>query len=84
MPADGPASTHGTPVAPSAAKAARLRCPIAIFPPQISSPATPQTRTPHFPQPRIVLTGAVSPGGACAGGLGAPAARYCQARQSVR
>lgn len=42
---------HGTPVAPSAANVARFRCPIAILPPQISSPATPQTSTPTSPTP---------------------------------
>src|SRR6266851_6137378 len=59
-----PPRTHGTPVAPSAAKVARFRCPMAIFPAQISSPVTPQIRTAHLPQAMMVVTGLVRPGGA--------------------
>ena len=52
-----PASTHGIPVAPSAARLDRLRRPIAIIAPQPIRPNTPATRAPHFHQPSSVLTG---------------------------
>src|SRR5216683_7533791 len=68
-----PPRTHGTPVAPSAANVARFRWPMAIFPAQIRSPATPQINTPHLPQAMIVVTGPVNPGGASGAGFGAGA-----------
>src|SRR5258708_20933799 len=69
-----PASTHGIPVAPSAARLDRFRRPIAIIAPQPIRPNTPATRAPHFHQPSSVLTGPARPGGASGAGLGTPAA----------
>lgn len=63
------------PDAPSAARELRLRWPTIIFTAHIDRPVEPPIRVPHLIQPRIVSTGPVSPGGACAGGLGTPAAR---------
>ena len=54
-----PASTHGIPVAPSAARLGRLRRPIAIIAPQPISPNTPATRAHPLPpgQQRVHVPG---------------------------
>src|SRR5580704_6282744 len=70
-----PASTHGIPVAPSAARLERLRRPIAIIAPQPTSPNTPATSAPHFHQASSVFTSPARPGGATGAGSGTPAAR---------
>src|SRR6266566_8729686 len=65
-----PASTHGIPVAPSAARLERLRRPIAIIAPQPIRPNTPAISAPHFHHASSVLTRPDRPGGATGAGFG--------------
>src|SRR5262249_48729391 len=78
-----PASTHGMPAAPSAARFDRLRRPIAIIAPHAISPNTPAISDPPFHHASHGFTLLARPGSASGAGFGTPPAKPFVAASSA-